>query len=149
MANEGSRSQAEERFRKLQRTDAARSTTETERVDVREKTARLKTLRLAKEAGEGTADLGKEADIPGNSNGEPQVQAEECEGTVMTKTGTVKWFNPGKGFRFIEVDGGGQDVFVHISAVERSGLNDLREGQKVSFDEEQDRRSGKIAAVNI
>ena len=67
----------------------------------------------------------------------------------MAKTGTVKWFNGQKGFGFIEVEGGGNDVFVHISAVERSGMNDLREGQKVSFEEEKDQRSGKVAAVNL
>ena len=67
----------------------------------------------------------------------------------MTKTGTVKWFNGQKGFGFIEVDGGGSDVFVHISAVERAGMDDLREGQKVSFDEEKDQRTGKIAASNL
>ena len=67
----------------------------------------------------------------------------------MAKTGTVKFFNSDKGYGFIEVEGGGKDVFVHISALERSGMNDLREGQKVSFDEEQDQRSGKLAAVNL
>ena len=67
----------------------------------------------------------------------------------MTKLGTVKWFDSGRGFGFIGVDSGGPDVFVHISAVERSGMNDLREGQKVSFDEEQDQRRGKSSAVNI
>jgi CspA family cold shock protein len=67
----------------------------------------------------------------------------------MAKTGTVKWFNSAKGFGFIELDGGGSDVFVHISAVERSGMNELREGQKVSFEEEKDERKGKTAAVNI
>lgn len=67
----------------------------------------------------------------------------------MAKTGTVKWFNGQKGFGFIEVDGGGSDVFVHISAVERAGMDDLREGQKVSFDEERDQRTGKIAASNL
>jgi CspA family cold shock protein len=67
----------------------------------------------------------------------------------MAKTGTVKWFNAQKGFGFIEVEGGGSDVFVHISAVERSGMDDLREGQKVSFDEERDARSGKVAAANL
>jgi CspA family cold shock protein len=62
--------------------------------------------------------------------------------------GTVKWFNPAKGFGFIQPDGGG-DVFVHISAVERSGLSTLNEGQKVSFEEERDPKRGKISAVNI
>jgi cold shock protein len=64
-------------------------------------------------------------------------------------TGTVKWFNMAKGFGFIAPDGGGQDVFVHVSAVERSGLNGLREGQAVSFDVENDPRKNKPAAVNI
>lgn len=63
--------------------------------------------------------------------------------------GTVKFFNTTKGFGFIEVEGGGPDVFVHISAVERAGLPSLVEGQKVSFDVEADRRSGKSAATNL
>jgi CspA family cold shock protein len=63
--------------------------------------------------------------------------------------GTVKWFNATKGFGFIEQEGGGDDVFVHISAVERAGLRDLREGQAVSFDIERDSRSGKLAAANL
>jgi CspA family cold shock protein len=64
-------------------------------------------------------------------------------------SGTVKWFNTAKGFGFIQPDDGGQDVFVHISAVERAGLNALDEGQTVSFDMEQDARSGKTAAGNL
>ncbi len=64
-------------------------------------------------------------------------------------TGTVKWFNPTKGFGFIQPDDGGTDVFVHISAVQRAGLASLNEGQKVSFDVVADRRSGKSAADNI
>jgi cold shock protein len=63
--------------------------------------------------------------------------------------GTVKWFNPAKGFGFIEPDGGGADVFVHISAIERAGLHTLNEGQKVSFEEERDPKRGKTSAVNI
>lgn len=63
--------------------------------------------------------------------------------------GTVKFFNPNKGFGFIVQDAGGPDVFVHISAVERSGMSTLNEGQKVTFDIEADRRSGKSAAANI
>ena len=63
-------------------------------------------------------------------------------------TGTVKWFNGQKGFGFIEPDEGGKDVFVHISAVERSGLGSLREGQKVSFDLEKDRQ-GRSSATNL
>ena len=64
-------------------------------------------------------------------------------------TGTVKFFNTTKGFGFIEQTGGGPDVFVHVSAVERSGLPGLVEGQKVSFDIEKDPRSGKSAAANL
>ena len=67
----------------------------------------------------------------------------------MAKTGTVKWFNSQKGYGFIAPDDGSKDVFVHISAVERSGMGDLREGQKVSFDEETDSKSGKSSAVNL
>jgi len=63
--------------------------------------------------------------------------------------GTVKWFNGQKGFGFIEPEGGGQDVFVHISAVERAGLRDLQEGQKVSYEIEQDRRTGKSSADQL
>ena len=64
-------------------------------------------------------------------------------------TGTVKWFNPTKGFGFIQPDDGGNDVFVHISAVERSGMGNLKEGQKINFDTERDQRTGKVAACNL
>ncbi|RDJ22109.1 cold-shock protein [Bosea caraganae] len=64
-------------------------------------------------------------------------------------TGTVKWFNETKGYGFITPDAGGSDIFVHISAVERSGLRGLNEGQKISFDLEADRKTGKSAAVNL
>ena len=64
-------------------------------------------------------------------------------------TGTVKWFNATKGFGFIQPEAGDEDVFVHISAVERAGLRDLREGQALSFDLERDSRSGKLAAANL
>lgn len=63
--------------------------------------------------------------------------------------GTVKFFNSIKGFGFIQPDGNGKDVFVHISAVEKSGLSTLSEGQKVSFDLTQDRRTGKTSAENL
>ena len=64
-------------------------------------------------------------------------------------TGTVKWFNTQKGFGFIQPDTGTKDVFVHISAVERSGMSTLNEGQKISFDIVADRRTGKSAAENL
>jgi CspA family cold shock protein len=64
-------------------------------------------------------------------------------------TGTVKWFNNQKGFGFIQPSNGGNDVFVHISAVERAGMSTLNEGQKLSFDVVADRRSGKSAAENL
>jgi cold shock protein len=70
------------------------------------------------------------------------------KGFPMT-TGTVKWFNSQKGFGFIAPDDGGKDAFVHISAVERSGLIDLREGQKVHFELISDRKSGKMSAANL
>jgi CspA family cold shock protein len=64
-------------------------------------------------------------------------------------TGTVKWFNASKGFGFIQPDDGGTDVFVHISAVERSTLGSLQEGQKVNFELERDQRSGKMSAGQL
>jgi CspA family cold shock protein len=64
-------------------------------------------------------------------------------------TGTVKWFNGQKGFGFIQPDDGGNDVFVHISAVERAGMSSLNEGQKVSYELERDKRSGKTSAGQL
>ena len=65
-------------------------------------------------------------------------------------TGTVRWFNDTKGYGFIQPDdGSGRDVFVHISAIERAGMRGLNEGQKVSYDVEADRRTGKESAVNL
>jgi cold shock protein len=68
---------------------------------------------------------------------------------ILMPVGTVKFFNGNKGFGFITPDGGGGDVFVHISAVERSGLGTLHEGQRVNFETEMDRRSGKTSATNL
>jgi cold shock protein len=64
-------------------------------------------------------------------------------------TGTVKWFNDQKGYGFIQPDSGGKDVFVHVSAVERAGLRGLAEGQKISYEVEADRRTGKESAVDL
>lgn len=63
--------------------------------------------------------------------------------------GTVKWFNPAKGFGFIQPDDGSADVFVHVSAVERSGVGNLSEGQKLTFDVERNPKNGKLAATNL
>lgn len=63
--------------------------------------------------------------------------------------GTVKWFNPTKGYGFIQPEEGGADVFVHISAVQRAGLASLNEGQKVGYELERDRKSGKMSAGNL
>jgi CspA family cold shock protein len=64
-------------------------------------------------------------------------------------TGTVKWFNNQKGFGFIQPQDGTKDVFVHISAVERAGMDTLKEGQKVSFEVVADRKTGKASAENL
>jgi CspA family cold shock protein len=65
------------------------------------------------------------------------------------QTGTVKFYNDQKGYGFIQPDNGGKDVFVHATALERAGMRGLSEGQKVSFDTQEDRRTGKIAVGNI
>lgn len=72
-----------------------------------------------------------------------------CERVSPMTTGTVKWFNSQKGFGFIAPDGGGNDAFVHISAVERAGMGDLREGQKVEYELVPDRKSGKMSADRL
>jgi len=68
---------------------------------------------------------------------------------MASNTGTVKFFNSQKGFGFIQPDGGGQDVFVHVTALDKAGIKGLAEGQKVTFDTEVDRKNGKIAVKNI
>jgi cold shock protein len=71
-----------------------------------------------------------------------------AKGIVMD-TGTVKFYNAQKGFGFIQPDNGGKDVFVHATALERAGMRGLAEGQKVAYDTQEDRRTGKIAVGNI
>lgn len=70
------------------------------------------------------------------------------KGDVSMPRGTVKWFNPTKGYGFIAPDTGGKDIFVHISAVQKAGLRSLDEGQKVGFEIEQ-QQNGRSAAVNL
>jgi CspA family cold shock protein len=72
-----------------------------------------------------------------------------CALEVQMPTGTVKWFNGQKGFGFIQPSDGGNDVFVHISAVERAGLSGLAEGQKVAFEVKADKMRGKVSAENL
>jgi cold shock protein len=88
---------------------------------------------------------------PGNAISTARVASKQdsMQERVSMTTGTVKWFNTQKGFGFIAPDNGGTDAFVHISAVERAGLNDLFEGQKIEFDLVADRKSGKMAAENL
>jgi CspA family cold shock protein len=86
-------------------------------------------------------------DRANGSHGHKTLYAFQME-AIMAQ-GTVKFFNAQKGFGFIVQDAGGPDVFVHISAVERAGMSNLNEGQKLSFDIEADRRSGKSAATNL
>ena len=76
------------------------------------------------------------------------VHYKSVKGLLMV-TGTVKFYNDQKGFGFIQPDNGDKDVFVHATALERAGIRGLVEGQKVSFDTEEDRRSGKIAVSTI
>jgi cold shock protein len=70
-------------------------------------------------------------------------------GNAFMATGTVKWFNATKGFGFIQPDDGGKDVFVHISAVERAGLRELNEGQKLVYEIVADKRTGRSSAGNL
>jgi CspA family cold shock protein len=71
------------------------------------------------------------------------------EKDIVMSTGTVKWFNATKGFGFIQPDDGAADVFVHISAVERAGMRDLTDGQKLSYELVADKRSGKMSADRL
>jgi cold shock protein len=70
-------------------------------------------------------------------------------GEFKMATGTVKWFNAQKGFGFIQPDNGGKDVFVHISAVERAGMRELQDGQKISYELTEDRRTGRASADQL
>ena len=94
--------------------------------------------------------LGLPLHLPGNLIG--RIYLADVANDRKTKTmpiGTVKWFNTTKGFGFIQPESGGKDVFVHVSAVERSGIGGLHEGQRVSFELERDRKTGREAAVDL
>jgi CspA family cold shock protein len=77
------------------------------------------------------------------------LNQQQGKGNTFVATGIVKWFNEQKGYGFIQPDAGGKDVFVHVSAVERSGLRGLAEGQKISYEGQADRRTGKESAVDL
>ena len=76
-------------------------------------------------------------------------RAVEPDGKALMALGTVKWFNATKGYGFIAPEEGASDVFVHVSAVERAGLPGLTDGQKVSYELEKDRKSGKMSAASL
>jgi cold shock protein len=93
--------------------------------------------------------------IPQRKSGRPttrflRVTAEQCGGGFpMAMTGTVKFFNGERGYGFIKPDDGGRDVFVHITAVEKAGLKDLTEGQRITFEVEPDKKGKGPKAVNL
>jgi CspA family cold shock protein len=91
---------------------------------------------------------------PFENRGDPIAHSHDGQrllpnGGFVMSTGTVKWFNSTKGFGFIQPDDGSQDVFVHISAVERAGMRELAEGQKLSYEMVKDNKSGKLAAEQL
>jgi CspA family cold shock protein len=93
-------------------------------------------------------------ETPFENRGDPIVHSRAGRrlwliGGFVMSTGTVKWFNSTKGFGFIQPDDGSQDVFVHISAVERAGMRELAEGQKLSYEMVKDNKSGKLAAEQL
>jgi cold shock protein len=77
------------------------------------------------------------------------AHCDRLKGIVMSQKGTVKWFNATKGYGFIQPDEGGNDIFVHISAVERAGMRSIVEGQQINFDVTRDAKSGKLSADNL
>jgi len=85
----------------------------------------------------------------GYGRGDRGPAPREEYGDGESQSGVVKWFNPQKGFGFIQPDSGGGDVFVHISDVERAGLRSLQDGQPIAFEIKQDRRTGKASATNL
>jgi cold shock protein len=94
-----------------------------------------------------TEELPTNLELAGHANGVAATYV--LKGMIHMSTGTVKWFNNQKGFGFIQPEDAEKDVFVHISAVERAGMDTLKEGQKVSFDIVADGQTGKSAAENL
>jgi CspA family cold shock protein len=86
---------------------------------------------------------------PPRSSFRASTSSERSSGTSVEETGTVKWFNVDKGFGFIARDSGGKDVFVHISALERSGLTALNEGERVTFDVVEGRKGPEANGVRL
>ena len=84
-----------------------------------------------------------------NQMGRELLLAQSSDWAFIMTTGTVKWFNSTKGFGFIQPDEGGPNAFVHISAVERAGMREIVEGQKIGYEMERDRKSGKMSAGNL
>jgi CspA family cold shock protein len=85
---------------------------------------------------------------PGKPGMSEKIDPAPSRETTIMSSGTVKWFNPTKGYGFIEPETGGKDIFVHISAVQKAGLRNLNEGQRVGFEVEQ-QQNGRAAAVNL
>jgi len=85
--------------------------------------------------------------VPAERSG--RLNEKEWEGTAMRQTGTVKFFNASKGFGFITPDDGGKDVFVHVTAVERSGISNMNDGMRITFDTEPDKRGKGPKAVDL
>jgi len=92
--------------------------------------------------------------FPQKSKNDDDSASRSCVSRPASKrgvmpTGTVKWYNSQKGFGFIQPDDGGKDAFVHVSAIERAGIGDLTEGQKISYELVTDKRSGKMSADSL
>jgi CspA family cold shock protein len=98
--------------------------------------------------GDGRLAAGHDAPVQSGGGRVRSEAAPRQKGDSSMPKGTVKWFNPTKGYGFIAPDTGGKDVFVHISAVQKAGLRSLNEGQKIGFEVEQ-QQNGRAAAVNL
>jgi len=95
-----------------------------------------------------TGELAMRSGCPCSLRVLPRWRTRRQKGTTSMPNGTVKWFNPTKGYGFIAPDTGGKDIFVHISAVQKAGLRSLNEGQKIGFEVEE-QQNGRSAAVDL